>query len=150
MCTHGLPRVIRSDMGTAFTSKIFKSFIKDLEITQKFAPPNYHKNTGMIERCISSLYSLYITNLKDNLSESGALNKTLFTMRNMENRVTKLTPFEAHFGRLQPNRLRNKLYKPSLDNLNWSNVKVKLLCLEQEEGQLLACLLYTSPSPRDS
>ena len=149
-CTHGIPRIIRSDRGTAFTSKEFMQFTNDIEIKQKFAPPNYHKNTGMIERCISSLYSLYLANLKDKLTENGALQKTLFTMRNMENRTTKLTPFEAHFGRMQPNRIRNKLYKPSLDALSWSNVKLKLICLEQEQEQMDNLMEKSSQSGDDS
>ena len=82
------------------------------------------------------MYSLFLANLKDKLSEQNALFQTLFTMRNMESRVLKVTPFEAHFGRKQPNRINNKLFKPTLKLLDWSKVKTNLLLLEEEREAL--------------
>ena len=101
-------------------------------ITQKFVPVNYHQNTGLIERCIGTLYKLFKTNLLDNVSESTALARTLFTMRGMKHKILKCSPFEAHFGRPQPNRLNNKLLKPSQNLLDWTDLKLRLHLLDQE------------------
>ena len=52
---HGVPRTIRTDRGTCFTSNTFTKYYIDLNIEQLFSPVDDHRATGQVERIIRVL-----------------------------------------------------------------------------------------------
>ena len=52
---HGVPKRIRTDNDTAFTSKEFKHFCDQYNIERITGLPYMHTGTGLVERTIQSL-----------------------------------------------------------------------------------------------
>ena len=52
------------------------------------------------------------------------------TLRITPNATTKITPFDAHFGRKPNTPLSNMATAPKSSNLSWENIK--LACLDQK------------------
>ena len=50
-----VPKPIKSDNGSAFISKEYKSFCKDYNIIRKYGTSNLHTGTELVERTIQSL-----------------------------------------------------------------------------------------------
>ena len=63
---YGVPKTIKSDNGSDFISKEYKSFCKEYNnIIRKYGTPNLHTGTGLVERAIQSLMNLTKTNLEE-------------------------------------------------------------------------------------
>ena len=56
--TFGLPKVVYSDQGTNFLSKLFKQVLKSLSITHRVASAYHPESQGALERWHQTLKSL--------------------------------------------------------------------------------------------
>ena len=68
---------IKSDNGSAFISKEYKSFCKESIIIRKYGTPNLHSGTGLVERTIQSLKKLTKTKLEETHTLRESLYKAL-------------------------------------------------------------------------
>ena len=134
MLNHGVPRNIRCDQAQGFRAKKFLIYCKTNIIKLIFAPVDDHRAMGMVERLIRTLKSrLAIMKIDKNnkpyklASDVAELIKTL---RITPNATTKVTPFEAHFGRRPNTPLTNISTSPKLSNLSWENTR--LSCLDEK------------------
>ncbi len=100
----GIPRRLRSDQGTAFTSRELKEFCERNNIDQIFSPAGDHRGTEQVERLIRTikerLGALEIEAKGDNnLFQLGiALKKVLWGIRTTSNPETKKIAFRKLFG----------------------------------------------------
>ena len=104
---YGVPTTIKSDNGSAFISKEYKSFCKENNIIRKDGTPNIHTGTGLVERTIQSLKNVTKTNLEETQNLRESLNKALYVLRFTTHSEIKKTPFELHFGREPGTKLSN-------------------------------------------
>ena len=113
---YGVPKTIKSDNGSAFISKEYKSFCKEYNIIRKYGTLNLHTGTGLVERTIQSLKNLTKTNLEETQNLRESLNKALYVLRFTIHSETKKTPFELHFGREPGTKLSNLKNAISVDS----------------------------------
>ena len=90
---NGIPQVIRTDKGIAFTGKEFRQMCKNLHIKLIYGTPYIHTATGLVERGIKTLKDLMRTNLEDKCNLNDALYQSLMVMRMTIHSKTKETPF---------------------------------------------------------
>ena len=87
----------------------------------------------MVERPIQTIKRrLAVLDIDPNWSSetlSSRLANIIENIRLIPNRTTKITPFEAHFGRNSNTALSNMLTKPSIKNLSYH--KLKSRCLDK-------------------
>ncbi|XP_066983829.1 uncharacterized protein [Macrobrachium rosenbergii] len=96
---YGLPRIIQTDCGTNFTSKVFKGKCAELAIQHNTSVPYHPESQGVVEKFHQTLRSI----LKKCCYEQGeewdkGLSFALFALRNHPNSSTGVTPFELIFG----------------------------------------------------
>ncbi|XP_060520646.1 uncharacterized protein K02A2.6-like isoform X2 [Cylas formicarius] len=95
--THGIPYVIVSDNGTAFTSEEFQQFLKTNQIRQALVAPYHPSSNGQSERMVQ--------NVKNALKRMGnekvqlALSRYLLTQHITPHSVTGRSPAEVWMGR---------------------------------------------------
>ena len=103
---HGIPGSVRCDQAQAFKAKNFEMFCKDNNIRLILAPTGDHRGTGTVERLIETIKRrLAAINVDTNWSKETLASKISAIIKNLKllpNTTTKITPFEAHFGR-KPN-----------------------------------------------
>ena len=78
---HSVPKRIRTDNDTAFTSKEFKDFCEQYNIQHITGLPYMHTATGLVERTIQSLKNLILTNLEHGIGLTESINRALHVMR---------------------------------------------------------------------
>ena len=100
---HAIPRSIRCDQAQAFKAKEFEIFCKNKNIKLILAPAGDHRGTGTVERLIQTLKQRLGVRDIDPMWSSETLSSRIATVieniRLIPNKRTKVTPFEAHFGR---------------------------------------------------
>ena len=96
---NGIPQVIRTDKGTAFTGTEFRQKCKSLNIKLIYGTPYIHTATGLVKRGIKTLKDLMRANLEDKCNVNEALHRSLMVMRTTVHSKIKETPFERHYGR---------------------------------------------------
>ena len=104
---YGVPKTIKSDNGSAFISKEYKSFCKEYNIIRKYGMTNLHTGMGLVERTIQSLKNLTKTNLEETQNLRESLNKALYVLRFTTHSEIKKTPFELHSGGEPGTKLSN-------------------------------------------
>ena len=104
---YGVPKTIKSDNGSAFISKEYKSFCKEYNIIRKYGTTNLHTGTGLVERTIQSLKNLTKTNLEETQNLRESLNKALYVLRFTTHSEIKKTPFELLSGGEPGTKLSN-------------------------------------------
>lgn len=97
--SQGLPEVVVSDNGRAFTSEEFNSFLKKNGIKHLFSPPYHPATNGQIERAIQTFKNKIKKIMSLNLPWSEMLSKVLYYMRTVPNSATNKTPAEMLNGR---------------------------------------------------
>ena len=131
---HGIPRSIRCDQAQAFKAKEFDIFCENKIIKLILAPAGDHRGTGMVERLIRTIKRrLAVLDIDPNWSSetlSSRLANIIENIRLIPNRTTKITPFEAHFGKKPNTALSNMLTKPTTKNLSYN--KLKSRCLDKQ------------------
>ena len=124
---HGIPRSIRCDQAQAFKSRTFEIYCKEKNIKLIFSPTHDHRASGMVERLIQTLKrrlaTMNIDSIWDNTTIAGKITKIIESIRLIPNRITKIPPFQAHFGRPKNTELSNILTKPNTKNLSYNNIK---------------------------
>ena len=131
---HGIPRSIRCDQAQAFKAKEFEIFCKNRNIKLILAPAGDHRGTGMVERLIQTLKRrlavIDIDPMWSSETLSARIASIIENIRLIPNKTTKITPFEAHFGRKPNTELSNMLTKPSIKNLSYKKLIDK--CLDKK------------------
>ena len=108
--THGLPEVVVSDNGSAFTSLEFRTFLKKNGIKQITSAPYHPATNGLAERAVQTVKNaLKKGNTKD---LPTTLARFLFHYRTTPHSTTGLTPAEMLMGR--PLRTHLDLLKPDI------------------------------------
>ena len=110
--TLGLPEVMVSDNGTAFTSSEFAEFMKRNGIRHVRTPPYHPSSNGLVERAVQTFKGSF------KRSRQGSINtrvsRFFFTYRMTPHSSTGISPAELMFGRklhcqldlLKPSRRR--------------------------------------------
>ena len=123
---HGIPRSIRCDQAQAFKAKEFDIFCKNKNIKLILAPAVDHRGTGMVERLIQTIKRrLAVLDIDPNWSNTTLTNRLANIIENIRlipNTTTKLSPFEAHFGRKPNTEISNITTKASHKNLSYKNL----------------------------
>ena len=131
---HGVPRNVRCDQAQGFRVKKILLYCKNNNIKLIFAPVDDHRSIGMVERLIRTLKSKLSVMKIDKRNKlyklASDVAELIKTLRITPNATTKITPFEAHFGRKPNTPLSNIATSPKSSNLSWENIK--LACLDQK------------------
>ena len=108
--TLGLPEVVVSDNGTAFTSLEFSEFMKRNGIRHVRTPPYHPASNGLVERAVQTFKEGFKRLQKGSINTR--VTRFLFKYRLTPHSSTGLSPAELMFGR----KLRSQLdqIKPSL------------------------------------
>ena len=113
MTFHVVPRSLRGDQAQAFKSKNFEIFCKDNNIKLILAPAGDHRGTGLVERMIQTikrrLSAINIDPKWDKETLADKITNIIENIRLIPNTTTRITPFEAHFGRTANTQLTNIL-----------------------------------------
>ena len=124
---HGIPRSIRCDQAQAFKSRAFEIYCKDKNIKLIFSLTHDHRASGMVERLIQTLKrrlaTMNIDPIWDNTTIAEKITEIIESIRLIPKRITKIAPFQAHFGRPKNTELSNILTKPNTKNLSYNNIK---------------------------
>lgn len=95
----GIPKIIQSDQGSNFTSRVFKEILKGLKIEHKLSSAYHPQSQGCVERFHQTLKStlrMYCEEMSVQWDE--ALPLALFALRDSIQESTGFSPFELVFG----------------------------------------------------
>ena len=124
---HGIPRSLRCDQAQAFKAKNFEFSCKDNNIKLILAPKGDHRGTRMVKRLIQTIKRrLAAINIDTNWSKETLAKKISAIIENiklMPNTTTKITPFEALFGRKPNTQTSNIVTHRNKKNLKYKNIK---------------------------
>lgn len=95
----GLPEVLVSDNGRAFSSDEFNSFLSKNGIRHLYSPPYHPATNGQIERAIQTFKNKLKKMSSSDMPWSEKLSKALYYLRTVPNSVTNKTPAELLNGR---------------------------------------------------
>ncbi|XP_068213397.1 uncharacterized protein [Palaemon carinicauda] len=96
---YGLPRVIQTDCGTNFTSKMFRGKCAELAIRHINSVPYHSESQGVVERFHQTFKSILKKNCYAHGSEwDKELSLVMFAIRNHPNASTGVAPFDLIFG----------------------------------------------------
>ena len=128
---YGIPKQIRSDPGSVFTSEEFKTFCQQFQIKHVTCPVRDHRGNGKIERSIRTLNERLRTNrnliLKRNKS---GLSEILYALRMGKKRDGK-SPFEKLYGQ-EPNTVKSNIIN-KIKNVSENDPKVEFTQSDFEE-----------------
>ena len=108
--THGLPEMLVSDNGTAFTSSQFKHFTSQNGIRHVTSAPYHPATNGLAERAVQTFKEYMKKTSKDSIDTR--ISRFLFRYRLTPHSTTGVSPSELLFGR----RIRSQLdfIRPSI------------------------------------
>ena len=95
--THGLPQLIVSDNGTAFTSQEFRDFLRQNGIRHTTTAPYHPASNGLAERCVQTFKRAMKKEVVQDLQYE--LSKFLFRYRTTPRTTTGITPAQLLMGR---------------------------------------------------
>ena len=112
---------------TSIKSRDFNIHCKNNNIKLILAPAGDHRATGMVERFIQTrkrkLGVMAIDPLWSSEDITTIVSNIIQNIRLIPNRITKITPFEAHFGRKPNTALSDIVTKPNKQNLSYKKIK---------------------------
>ena len=124
---HGNPRSIRLDQAKCLVGRQVKNFCNRNKIETMEAPVNDHRAIGLVERLIQKIKSR-LACIKEEKStnnafhENYALKIIIHQWRIFKQKTTKISSFEAHFGRKPNTPLGVISTKPILCNISYENI----------------------------
>lgn len=119
--SQGLPEVLVSDNGKAFSSAEFNEFLMKNGIKHLYSPPYHPATNGQIERAIQTFKNKLKKFENSLMPWSEKMSKVLFYLRTVPNSVTNKTPAEM---------LNGRKYRTAISRLHPENLPT------QEEVQL--------------
>ena len=123
--THGIPRTIRLDQATCLVGKQVTNYCNENNIDILDAPVGDHRAIGLVERMIQTIkrrLSCMKAENKATFATSKAIKQIISDLRITKQKTTKITPFEAHFGRPANTPLRNISTSPSSLKLTYEKI----------------------------
>ena len=125
--THGIPRSIRLDQAKCLIGHQVKTFCNKNNIEIIEAPVNDHRAIGLVERLIQTIKNRLACIKEEKLAAHAfhvkhALKIIIHQLRICKQRTTKISPFEAHFGRKPNTPLSVIATKPNLMNLSYKGI----------------------------
>ena len=127
---YGIPKQIRTDPGTAFTSEKFKAFCNQFQIKHITCPVRDHRGNGKIERLIRTINERLRTNKNSLKREKSGLSEILYALRTGRKADGK-SPFEKLYGR-QPNTVKSNVVE-RIKNVSETEPKVTFSPSDFEE-----------------
>ena len=121
----GIPRTIRFDQATCLVGKQVTNYFNENNIDILDAPVGDHRAIGLVERMMQTIkrrLSCMKAENKDTFATSKAIKQIISDLRVTRQKTTKITPFEAHFGRPANTPLRNISTSPSSLNLTYEKI----------------------------
>lgn len=103
--TFGLPEMVVTDNGTAFTSNTFRTFLKQNGIQYKTTAPYNPSTNGQVERFVRTLKQSLRSSLREGKDIYNSLLQLLFQYRIMPHQGTGVSPSIKMFSR----NIRSKL-----------------------------------------
>ena len=123
--TQGIPRTIRLDQATCLVGKHITNYCNENNINIFDAPVGNHRAIGLVERMIQTIkrpLSCMKAENKDTFSTSKAIKQIVSALGLTKQKTTKITTFEAHFGRPANTPLQNSSTTPSSLNLTYEEI----------------------------
>lgn len=97
--TVGIPKVIQSDQGTNFTSKLFSKAMKELGVEQYLATAYHPASQGCLERFHQTLKSMLTKYcMEENKDWDTGIDLLLFAIRDSKQESLGYSPFELVYG----------------------------------------------------
>ncbi len=97
--TFGLPKVVQSDQGSNFMSKLFKQVLQSLEITHRVSAPYHPESQGALERFHQTLKSMLRKHCLDTARDwDEGVPLVLFAVRETVQESLGFSPAELVFG----------------------------------------------------
>ena len=128
---YGIPKQIRTDPGTVFTSEKFKAFCDRFQIKHMTCPIRDHRGNGKIERLIRTINERLRTNKNIVLKrEKSGLSEILYALRTGQKADGK-SPFEKLYGR-KPNTVKSNVVE-RIKNVSETEPKVTFSPSDFEE-----------------
>ena len=112
--THGIPEIIVSDNGTAFTSSEFQDFCKKNGINHVTSAPYHPSSNGTAERTVQTFKSFMEKQDKNKEKTECLISRFLFSYRNTPHSRTGRTPSEMMMNRRPRTHLTP--LKPAFDS----------------------------------
>ena len=113
---HGTQRTIRLDQANCLVGKQVTNYCNENNINILDAPVGDHRALRIVERMIQTIkrrLSCMKAEQKETFSTSNAIKLIISDPRLKKQKTTKITPFEAHFGRPATTPLKNISTVPS-------------------------------------
>ena len=123
---HGIPRSIRLDQAKCLVGNQVKTFCNKKIIDIIEAPVNDHRAFGLVERLIQTVKNRVAFIKEEKWSTNAfhvkhALKIIIHQLRICKQKTTKISPFEAHFGK--PNTPLSVISTtPKLSNLTYESI----------------------------
>ena len=131
MAQYGIPKQIRSDPGSVFTSEEFETFCRQFQIKHVTCPVRDHRGNGKIERLIRTLNERLRTNRNIILKrDKSGLSEILYALR-MGKKADGKSPFEKLYGR-EPNTVKSNIIN-KIKNVSENDPKVEFTQSDFEE-----------------
>ena len=97
---HGIPREIQSDRGTNFTSDLFSSILRELNVKQILSSAYHPESQGVLERWHQTFKSMLRKFcIENNPNWDEGIDYLLFAIREAPQESTGFSPFELLYGR---------------------------------------------------
>ena len=134
---NGIPRIIRTDIGSCFKSNEFKQFCDGQNIKRIRCTPKLHTGTGLVERTIRTIKSFTRANMADGLPFEDSVQLAIRTIRQTPHSRLKMTPFQMHSGRRPRTALSNLIDKPECLLSNWKRTPTNYISAQPTELQVV-------------
>ena len=149
--THGLPRKIVTDNGTAFTSHEFRTFMEQNGIRHVTSAPYHPSTNGLAERAVQT-FKRAIERMGDRPIQER-LSKFLLMYRLTPHSTTGIAPAEMLLGR-RPRSVLDNLHPDPSDRVEHKQLKQKLshdtskLLRSFKVGQSVLAENFTGKNPK--
>lgn len=106
---HGVPKVVVTDNGTAFTAELFAKMCDELGIRHVLVTPGYPQANGLVERLnktLKAVLAAFVNVKQDDWDDHVSM--AAFTINAARQESTRYTPFELLQGRVPTLPVENR------------------------------------------